>query len=74
MASGKDGKWEGYREVYEAELREEELKLKSNLIVTQGDTVDEDSETEFTPILNSSRYLLRSGNTFPKKTSTWVNS
>lgn len=65
MASGKDVKWEEYQEAYEAALREEELRLESNLIFKPDDTVDEDSDTELPLSLNLPIYNLRSGNTYP---------
>ena len=74
MASGKDDKWEDFREIYETEIVEEELRLRSTLDVTKGDTVDEDSETECTPSLNSSKHFLRSGSSYPVKPPRRANT
>lgn len=67
MAHWKDSKLLSYQKAYEAELTKEELRLTSHLNVTQGDTVDEDSETALPANLNLFNHTLRSGNTYPSR-------
>ena len=67
MAHWKDSKLLSYQKAYEAELTKKELRLTSHLNVTQGDTVDESSETALPTNLNLFTHILRSGNTYPSR-------
>ena len=59
MASRKDSELEEYIHSYNAELKEEEFRVKHNLNLTEGDRIDENCEISR---LNS--LTLRSGNTY----------